>query len=85
MAPLPPNNAKGNFKREIEGGTNLTGLPNLRMFGYSGGYATLPDGTIVGIAKSILSACAPSDAHFAYIPHVSFMIFSQNGYLINGP
>ena len=31
----------GNFARELAGGTSITGLPNLRMFGFSGGYGRL--------------------------------------------
>ena len=40
---------------------NISGLPNLRMFGGSGDYITLADGSMVGIAKSTLSkAASPS-------------------------
>ena len=54
--------ADGSFARELTGkAINISGLPQLRMFGGSGDYITLADGTMVGIAKSTLSkAASPS-------------------------
>ena len=54
--------ADGHFARELTGkAINISGLPQLRMFGGSGDYITLADGSMVGIAKSTLSkAASPS-------------------------
>jgi hypothetical protein len=61
----------GNFARELVGGTNISGLPNLRMFGFSGGYTTLADGSIIGIAKSILSAAASRSGRLSAVAYRS--------------
>ena len=45
----------GRFARAIAGGVSIDGLPSLRMFGLSGGYTTLGDGSLVGISKSVLA------------------------------
>lgn len=51
-------NGDGHFARKIGPRVNISGLPNLRMFGGSGDYITLSDGSMVGIAKSTLSQLA---------------------------
>jgi len=46
--------ADGRFTRARAGGVSIVGLPNLELFGLNGGYTTLADGSMVGIAKSVL-------------------------------
>ena len=45
----------GAIAREAGRGVAYTGLPELRMLGGSGGYATLRDGSLVGVAKAVLA------------------------------
>ena len=58
--------ADGRFARSLAGGVSIVGLPSLRMFGLSGGYTTLSDGSMVGIAKSELATGVAKLSAVAY-------------------
>eukprot|EP00937_MAST-01D_sp_MAST-1D-sp2_P005122 g5122.t1 len=63
--------ANGDIARELAGPVSLKGLPGLRMFGGSGGYTTLADGSMVGIAKSTLSAAASPSGRLSAVAYRS--------------
>ena len=63
--------ADGGFARELVGPVRITGLPHLRMFGGSGGFTTLADGSMVGIAKSTLSAAASPSGRLSAVAYRS--------------